>query len=130
MSRTGDQEHVDVIAHDEPVEMCVNHVDARTGSPMPEQTLFNMPCFQWLPQKHVPLQVDLRGSQVVGGPLIASQHLHLADLLPYTRTDMTRTGMTRLVVIRTGVIRTGVIHHAPPSPNRNPRIARVLNKIT
>src|SRR5258708_5928388 len=37
-----DQEHIDVIAHYQVIEVSIDHVDTRVGTPVPQQTIFNI----------------------------------------------------------------------------------------
>src|SRR5258708_783275 len=73
MSRSGDQKHIQVMLIDETVEMCIDHVNARTCSPVTKQTIFHLFACQRIFQKHIALKVNLSCSEIIGGALVADE---------------------------------------------------------
>jgi hypothetical protein len=70
MSRPGQEQHVQVVAHDQPVEVGVQQVQPRRRAPVPQQPGFDVLGAQWLAQERVVLQIDLSNCQVVGSTKI------------------------------------------------------------
>jgi hypothetical protein len=67
VARTGQEDRVDVVVPDDPVEMRVDEVEARCGAPMPQQSRLHVVGNQVTLQKCVVQQVDLPNGQVVRG---------------------------------------------------------------
>ena len=65
MSRPRDQEHIDIMTQDQVIEMRVYQVDARVGTPVTKQTIFDIFRFERFPQQRVALQINLGGRQIV-----------------------------------------------------------------
>ena len=63
----GDVEHVQVVLFDDPIQVNVEEVLARRGSPMAEQAGLDVLKLQWLLQERIVHQVNLADRQVVGG---------------------------------------------------------------
>ena len=83
VSGTGNINNVGIMLFDEAVQMNVNKVLSRRGSPVTEQPRLNLFRFEWLPQKRIFKQVDLSDTQVVGGSPVA---VHLAEHFGRQRT--------------------------------------------
>jgi hypothetical protein len=81
--RAGDVEHVQVVLLDDPVQVNVEEVLARRGSPMAEQARLDVLELQRLLEEWVVHQVDLADGQVVRGPPVG---VYLAQLLRGERT--------------------------------------------
>ena len=79
----GDVEHVQVVFLDDPVQMDVEEVLARRGSPVTEQARLDVLELQRLLEERVVHQIDLADGQVVRGPPVG---VHLAQLLGGKRT--------------------------------------------
>ena len=89
VSGAGDVEHVQVILLDDPVQMDVEEVLARRGSPVAEQARLDVLELQRLLQERIVHQVDLADGQVVGGPPVG---VHLAQLLGGQRAGRSGLG--------------------------------------
>ena len=68
VSRADDVDHVQVVAFDDPVEVNVEHVQARRRAPVAEQPRLDVLALERLFQERVVEQVDLPDREVVGGP--------------------------------------------------------------
>ena len=70
MTRADDVDHVEVVALDDPVEVHVEHVQARRRAPMAEQPRLDVLALERLLQQRIVEQIDLADRQVVGCPPI------------------------------------------------------------
>ena len=67
VTRSGDEQRIDVVRQDQPVDVRVDEVQARRGPPVPEQPRFDVLGAQRLAQERVVEQVDLPDREIVGG---------------------------------------------------------------
>jgi hypothetical protein len=67
MSGTGDVDHVEVVLLDHPVQVDVDEVQTRRGSPVAEEPRLDVLLGQRLLEQRVVVKIDLADRQVVGG---------------------------------------------------------------
>ena len=84
---TGDVDHVEVMLLDDPVQMRVDEVLARSRAPVPQQQLFHVRQLQRLPKQGVVAEIDLADGQVIGGPPVG---IDLAELFRVEGTLLVR----------------------------------------
>src|SRR5581483_2184127 len=89
--RANDVNHVQIITLDDPIQMHVEHVQARRRAPVTEQSRLDVLTLEWLFQQRVVEQVNLADRQIVGRPPVS---IHLAQLLGSERTG--RRGLAAL----------------------------------
>src|SRR5438477_405191 len=63
---TGDEDHVQILALDDPVEVGVEEVEPRGGAPVAEQPWLDVLAPQRLTQERVVEEVDLPDGEIVG----------------------------------------------------------------
>ncbi len=73
----GDENHVQVVAADQPVEVCPDEGQGWTGAPVPQQSTLDVVGPQGLAQQGVGAQVDHADRQVVAGLPPAVDELQL-----------------------------------------------------
>ncbi len=66
----GDIDHVEVILRDDPVEVHIDEVQSRRGTPVAQQPRLHMFELQRILQQRVVVEVNLADRQIVGGPPI------------------------------------------------------------
>ena len=84
---TGDVDHVEVMLLDDPVQMRVDEVLARSRAPVSQQQLFHMLQLQRLPKQRVVAEIDLADGQVIRGPPVG---IDLAELFRVEGTLLVR----------------------------------------
>src|SRR5215472_15373566 len=67
MPWAGDVDHVQVVLFDEPVQVDVDEVEARRGSPVAEEPRLDVVFRERLLQQRVVVEIDLADRKVVGG---------------------------------------------------------------
>ena len=91
---SGDVDHVEVMLFDDPIQMRVDEVLARSRAPVPQQQLFHMRQLQRLPEQRVVAEIDLADGQVIGGPPVG---MDLAELLRVEGTLLVRRSRAQSV---------------------------------
>ena len=67
MSGSANEDHVQIIASDDPIEMCIDEVQARCRAPVAEEPRLHMLKFQRLSQQRILEEIDLANGYVVRG---------------------------------------------------------------
>ena len=65
MSRTGDIDNVRIMFFDEAIQMDVNEVLSRRGSPVAKQPRLDLLRFEWFSKQRILKEVDLADAQIV-----------------------------------------------------------------
>ncbi len=75
MARAGDVDHVEIVLSDHPVEVGVDEVEPRRGSPMAQQPRFDVVLDERLLQQRVVVEIDLADREVVCGAPVSVQQV-------------------------------------------------------
>jgi len=68
VARAGDVDHVEIVLLDHPVQVDVDEVETRRGSPVAEQPGFDVLLAERLLEQRVVVEINLPDREVVGGP--------------------------------------------------------------
>ena len=79
MAGTGDVDHVEIVAADQPVEVDVDEVQPRRGAPVAEQARLDVLLGERPAQQRIVVEIDLADGEVVGG---APPRIDQAALFP------------------------------------------------
>jgi hypothetical protein len=77
VARAGDEDQVEVVPPDDPVEVRVDEVEPRGRAPVSQQAGLDVVQRQRLPEQGVVQQVDLADGEIVGGPPVGVDRVQL-----------------------------------------------------
>jgi hypothetical protein len=88
VARAREVDHVGVVLVDDPVQVDVEQIQTRRGTPVAEQSRLDVLRLQGLAQQRVLLEIDLRDRQVVGRAPVA---MDLGELVVRARAEVVGT---------------------------------------
>ena len=70
MAGPADEDHIQVVPFDDPIQMDIDEIQSRRRAPMTQQARLDVLDRQGLPQQGIVEQIDLSHREIVGGPPI------------------------------------------------------------